>query len=143
MSAFVVDHAHINAILTFAKKHKAHIYFSNDCPANWPLPYVFGAMNLNDPIQLDWLAQMLLNENVRSVNYRYRESDKPSSIAFVPKGSHLKPIDVLSMLGCYDYQTSETDDYNSTLARFIIDSIRQCAITALPGYRDAVYAFAA
>lgn len=57
MSAFIVDNEHINAIVNFAFRKMAQ----------QRAPF-------NDP---ETLGQMLLNENARSVNYRYSEDDVP------------------------------------------------------------------
>lgn len=63
MSAFIVDDAHISAIIRFAAFHQVSFYHPVE----------------KTHVQVDWnnaddMGRLLLAENVRSVNFRYNET---------------------------------------------------------------------
>jgi hypothetical protein len=132
MSAFVVSDKHINSILSYANRdsYSGLIRDQND------ETYSFKCTE-----DLNKLAQVLLDQNIRSVNYRYDEDEKSPEIKFKfepnPFGKPLSPVQILKACSCYDYQACETEDYNETFAYKIIDHIRHMAIRNLPGYEDA------
>jgi len=49
----------------------------------------------------------------------------------------LPALTVLKACDGFDYQASETPDYETSLAAIVIRAIRKWAITRLPGYSDA------
>jgi hypothetical protein len=82
------------------------------------------------------VGQKLVNENYRSVNYRYGESSKPH--AFIrPHIEPLTPVEIIKLCHCYRYQSCETEDWENTEAFAIYDALREAAIAALPGYEEA------
>lgn len=140
MSAFVVSHKHINALLTFASRARygCAVYFNH--------ALVF---DLKDPAACQQAAEILLAENVRSVNHRYPDTvghpenlpgvlaENGQAIVFRPVYPMISPLVALKACSCYDYQACETDDYPTRLAAKIIDTIRHNAISRLPGYDEA------
>lgn len=59
------------------------------------------------------IGQWLLDQNYRSVNYRYREENEVPEFDPVRVGS----VDAGTLLGCiecYEYQACETDDYETS-----------------------------
>jgi hypothetical protein len=100
-------------------------------------------------------ANILYEENVRSVSARYPNDSidnlpgpihKPATIQIagrdiVNDGYRLKPVDILSMCNCLEYQSCETDDWQQTLAYRLLNCIRDAAVRQLPGYDDAPYEF--
>ena len=119
MSAWIVSDAHIDALITYA--HSG------------------GYDRVNRPETETELGQILVNENYRSVNARYRnEYGEPHRYTFKPYiDKPLKPVVVIKLCNCFDYQACETDDYPKTPAAHIVESIRDRAISNLPGYDDA------
>ena len=122
MSAFVVSDKHINTIVTWAARQNVN-YRSGD---EW--------MPIRGHEQQ--VAQMLLNQNVRSVNYRYNEHDDVSAIRYTPvhltSGSgYRNALQVMKAAQCYNYQACETDDYESTGAHAIYHAILYRAISVL------------
>lgn len=89
-------------------------------------------------------AQLLYEENVRSVRYRYEESDTtyPRGMAFDERvmDGDLDPVQILKACQSYHYQSCETDDYRQTEAWKIVDNIINAFIQALPGYKEAQWA---
>lgn len=127
MSAFIVSNRQINAILDYINKDRSghHLYVNGH------------ALNPNNHEHLTMMAQILINENYKSVNYCYSKNDQPHKIVWKPTFTELSPIEVLKLCQCYLYQIGETDNYKSSAAAQIIDQIMTTAITNLPGYNDA------
>ncbi len=141
MSAFVVSHKHINAIVSYGTVpvygDAARIRLNDGT-----------TLYFDDYGDLQHAAEILLAENVRSVQERYPDTvdnlkDMPGVIAEVGEPiifrfvNGKKPVDIIKACDCYDYQACETDDYNTTDAHRIVDNIRERAINNLPGYDEA------
>ena len=127
MSAFVVSDKHINFLLNFANKH----HYDQRVPQE----------NLSFKVtdHLQKMAEILLAENYKSVNYRYNDGAEPHEIEFnfVWDKSLLEPVQILKACDCYDSQSCETDDYCESVAHKIIAMIRKMAVESLPGYDNA------
>ena len=132
MSAWIVPHNHINALLTYASKQKFLNYF-----------YLNGERHLDtqQDADLQKAAEILVAENYRSFNYRYDETTPPPPITFrrypPPPNTYLSPVEILKACDCYDYQACETDGYHQSDAAKIVDQIRHNAIANLPGWEQA------
>lgn len=141
MSAFVVSHAHIDALLSFAnlKKMTDHLgYLVN---------------HGTEKVSLTTLGRILLAENERSVLHRYpdcTEADMPGTIgeeAITYKFRQWQNVfkmnytqlcvTIIKQCDCFDYQACENDDYEDSIAAQIIRHIRGRAVRGLPGYDDA------
>ncbi len=84
------------------------------------------------------LGQVLLSENVRSVNARYSETDDASAYEHLPvRFDAIDPVTVLKSAQCLDYQSCETDDWKTTTAYRVLKAIESGAIAHLRGYNDA------
>ena len=156
MSAYVVDRAHIDALLTAGLYH-APQYPGDGCsPLRW-----FD----RDPAENDgheWYEQhsrmllretadavgrMLWWENLRSVGYRYPDGELPGPVGltaeevhgyrFTPLHGYPEPVAVLSLLAGYEYQACEHPDWRASEARQFCDALRDRTISRLPGYDDA------
>lgn len=141
MSAFVVSHAHINALLTFADRKSGH--FADIHPKGQ-------RFNLHNSSDLQKLAEILYAQNVRSVHCRYPGDEDVSTlpgvigevgkdITFRCSAKTVTPVQALKLLSCYEYQSCETDDYLDSMAHAIIEALRRQAIYALPGYEEAAW----
>lgn len=122
MSAFIVSSNHIHALLTFAKEnnHTFTPHFNN----------------------LNAVGQCLINENYRSVNYRYGERKKPHKYAFKIYPYKMTPIKIIKALQCLDYQCCElkknSPKYN-LIYKQILDLATYKAINRLPEYENAAW----
>jgi hypothetical protein len=114
MSAYVVSKAHIDAMLSSMS------------------PYTRSRNGNN----MNAIGQKLVNQNYRSVNYRYHEHDEPEVYRFKLR-MPLKPVEVIKACDCYAYQSCETPDWEDTEAYKICRQIREDAIHRLPGYEEA------
>lgn len=136
MSAYIVDHDHIDALLSFAIQHGV-TYTANDS---------FVEITKSNATEI---GRILLDENERSVRHRYpgcAPDELPGTIgqnaalykfrrwpAMVP----LPALSILKACDSLDYQSCETDDYRQSLAASITNAIRNYAISRLPGYEDS------
>lgn len=127
MSAFVVSDAHINAIVNFtlicAPAYKLSGYSFQGEYHEWPSP--------------EKLGQILLDENVRSVNARYSNKTEPDTFVFKRTWKAVSAVTMLKALDCLDYQSCESSDWEDTLAYRLIEVMRQWTIGRLPGYEEA------
>lgn len=129
MSAFIVSDDHITVMLQAARgRHPGdgHSYYWND---------EMHPFNGNEQA----IGQKLLDENYRSVNYRYDEQEAPRTYKPMPVLHQYKAVEILKLCNCYDYQACETPDYKTTEAHEIVDTLRGMAIRSLPGYESAAW----
>lgn len=142
MSAFIVSHDHIDALLTFAsQKHQfgAVSYYVKETGA---------CVTITEENATE-IGRILLTENERSVRHRY-PSDKAGELPGTigedaagytfkawPINSPLTAVSILKGCSCFDYQACEHDGYEDSLAFEIVNTIRKRAISRLPGYDNA------
>ena len=131
MSAFVVSTGHINAILNWANQQRDVIRF-----------YIPGTdrryYSSNQADDLTAIGELLLTENVRSVNHRYQEKCGQDAFGFRPNiHQHLKPIEVIKLCNCLRYQSCEHPEWEQSFANKVLDTIISYAIYKLPGYDKA------
>jgi hypothetical protein len=136
LSAYIVDHDHIDALLSYGIQHQVRYVApeSGSCVE----------IDLNNATEI---GRILLDENERSVRHRYPGShvdDLPGTIGQNSACYKFRrwpaPGDAMAMLkACdgYDYQACETDDYEQSLAATIIRAIRGFAIRRLPGFSES------
>lgn len=135
MSAFVVSHDHIDALLTWAVDHKVTYWNKLD-----GVHVEITKWNATE------IGQVLLAENERSVEHRYPSGDLPGTegetfdaytFRRFDEPGILTPVSMFKALACFDYQACETDDYEGSLAWRIINAIRSNVVYALPGWDDS------
>lgn len=148
MSAFICGPDHFIALGVFAASRGTH------GDAKVDPRYIKGCEQLHGyrPAQLACAyADILYAENARSVLRRYPDDDLESAPGPIEKPEHitvkaghfndvrwvLKPVDILKMCACLEYQSCETDDWESTPAFRLVHAIKEAAIRSLPGYEDA------
>lgn len=138
MSAFLVSHTHIAALVKFASENRTYASFLD-------------AGTFDD---MERLAERLAAECVASVSYRYPK-DEPNelpgpidrSIAVWPSFANtiwstvptLTPIAALKALSCYEYQSCEHPTWEQSYAHGWCQKLRQEAIGRLPGYEAAAW----
>ena len=138
MSAFVVSHDHIDALLTFVRYERdlqERLGHYSDLGA---------AADLTD------IGRVLLKECERSVAHRYSDGDLPGKIGEHAEDYYFKTFEpflrmeigkkvawVVKACRCFDYQSCETDDYEESVAHKLIRQIEARALTNMPHYEDA------
>ena len=118
MSCFVVSNNHVNTICSYASHHALDFVqyeFAPHQQGNWQVA----------------LGQCLLDENVRQYNMRYGEEFKPEPYAFVPN-LPCSGAQFLKALLCLDYQCNESEDYQTTLASKLINSLMKACVMRMP-----------
>lgn len=124
MSAFVVNYAHIDAIVNFAS---SHAQYSSSLGSD--LPRVTDGQAL---------GELLIAENIRSVDYRYHERNVAVPYHWLPGCAiGIAATAFLKLLACLQYQSCETPDYEQTRGYRALLALRTIGIQALPGYDDA------
>lgn len=76
------------------------------------------------------VAKILMDENIRSVRYRYGEDEQMSydsdyTFQYDPT-AHKRPVgNIIGALDCLEYQSCETDDYHQSNAWDIMNGLRK------------------
>ena len=125
MSAFIVTDTHISALVRYASRHKVGV--------STPL------MRLNAFGNEQEVAQLLFEENVKSVNYLYRESET-TQIDYDRGAPILTAIQAIKAAQCLRYQSCEHPEFEDSLACKFIEKIIADAIPRLEGYDSAEWA---
>lgn len=143
MSAFVVCDSHISAILQAVfNATKRHTFsgmanpwkYQDDEKAYHYVPFALADYQSQ--------ANVLMLENLRSVNWRYRNSphiEQQSMVGQVQLNLKAEPVSVLQalkLIDCLAYQSNETDDWYSTEAFKLLCKYREILIPCLEGYDD-------
>ena len=68
------------------------------------------------PEEQQRIANVLMRENIRSVNWRYGERTKIRKVIFGENYVHAHPHQLIQWLRCLDYQSCERDDYEKSEA---------------------------
>ena len=127
MSAFVVGNQHITAMLSILEA---------SFPVS-PASYRYNGQAYYYRANKQELGQKLIDQNYRSVNYRYDE-DTPVPEFQLALGGHLwTPVEIIKACHCYNYQSCETSDWEDTEAYAISKMIERQAVRMLPGYNEA------
>jgi hypothetical protein len=140
MSAYIVGHDHIDALLTFASADDERSFG----PVSYWLEPTGNRVEITERNASE-IGRALLAENERSVGHRY-PGDAPGDLpgagedaaayTFRPWAEVPPALAVLKGCDCFDYQACESDDYRSSDAYRIINAIRHRAISLLPGYEN-------
>ena len=124
MSAFIVSDTHINALVRYASRHNVRAFYGN--------PLAMFQVKDNEQAA----AELLLAENVKSVNYRYRDNEV-MSITYDRGAPILTAIQAIKAAQCLRYQSCECDDFEESIAFKLIEAIIADAIPRLDGYEAA------
>lgn len=89
-------------------------------------------------IGLSELGQLLWDENVKSVNYRYNESNQAPRYVHQPVAG-IQPMAVLKKIHCLEYQSCEHPEWEKSHAASILKQLERLVIRQLPGYAEAAW----
>ena len=81
-------------------------------------------------------GKMLLAQNYRSVNERYKNEEQTPEYNF-EYSLEWSPVEIMKSCQCYEYQACETDDHEETLAIKFSRALCHAQIAKLPGYSKA------
>ena len=146
MSAFVCSRAHIKALAIFAAQRVRGSGWRVDprYVKGLPCPEGESLVLLCDDELATLYANVMQSENVRSVNIRYSDDFECEPLRVSDADIcrfNLTPVHILKMCACLDYQSCESDDWESTVAYRLLQRIKDSAIDALPGYGAAPWAY--
>lgn len=146
MSAYVVNREVVTYLIESART-AADMEAYND-QFHW---YHDGQLECLSDDNADHVGQMLWDENVRSVTWRYPDWDGPHLPGCVGEGHpvyrhpvpapmfHWDPVQVLSAIDHYDYQSCESEDWRTTQAFAFANTLKNKIVRLLPGYGQAVW----
>ena len=126
MSNFIVSDRHIDALVGAA------IEMNGGLNLDFKLSIHCEIFHYDNP---DEMGRILLEQNYRSVNYRYKENNKLREYKY-RSCKLFSPLQILAACDCYDYQSDYCNDYHDTEPARIVNAIRRHFITRLPGYSD-------
>lgn len=151
MSAFMVDKAHIDTLITAALDARCGRDFTWYVGEGWSAT----ARQL-DFTNADEIGGMLWAENLASIHGRYPDTLEggpvPGPVDFEPEHTltytwqrvgtpgALPPVVVLKAIQCYEYQSCEHDGWRASAARAFCEALRLAMISRLPGYDAAPWA---
>jgi hypothetical protein len=85
-----------------------------------------------DPCVAQEVADALKRENIKSVNYRYRERTRFKKCDLSGADLGVTPAEVLELIECLDYQSCEHPDYQRGML-MVIKVAAQRAVVAVRG----------
>ncbi len=123
MSAYIVANDHSNALINLA------ISGPRDAAGRWyPVVQEHAAQAT---------GQMLMNENVKSVDYRYKESNAPRVFTWDPDAPRPGVVEGFKAIAGYVYQACEHPDFAGSAAQDFCQQLRARLASVLPGYEEA------
>lgn len=142
MSAFVVNKSHINAMLQAAFRSGRRYGGSG---FKWEHDGELQTLNENNA---DEIGQMLLDENIASVMYRYEDStitDLPGSATadyllpfqWHPMGKTPTAIEAIKLCHCYSYQSCEHPGWKQSNAKAFSDTLIDETVGMVDGWDQA------
>ncbi|MEV3965210.1 hypothetical protein AB0M34_30735 [Nocardia sp. NPDC050193] len=119
MSAFIVGNEHIDVLVNAIAQYRV-------------------APESTGRIGYRALGQLLWDENVRSVDHRYRESTPGGRYVLHTTECDLDPLAVLKAIDCYEYQSCEHPEWEDSDAHTWVRRLREAIYTSAPRYRTPV-----
>jgi hypothetical protein len=145
MSAFVVNKSHINAIIqaAFATRYQPFTWYHKEQDGRLQ-HHQLNSENANAT------GQMLLDECVHSVQYRYEDdtiSNLPGPInaewlipfEWRPCVKQPTPLEAIKLIKCYEYQSCEHPEWETSEAKDFCDYLTSALICQLEGYDGAAW----
>lgn len=153
MSAWIVDKAHIDALLAVAVNGPRGVSFDQWYGFSWaetvePVKWVRSRDAVPDKI-----GMMLWSENFASIHDRYPDTieggEYPGPIGIAhehvltytwPEGTpRLNAVEALKATQCYQYQSCEHDGWETSEAKRFTDALKENLIGHVPGYDEAAW----
>lgn len=159
MSAWLCSHLHIKALAIYATTWTGRVIHQHTQTAEgkwikaqvdeFPLVYLNAeeGQDLADPTTV---ARILMTENIKSVCHRYDEEEahyywQELTVDITPADKthfhtlRLSPIQLIKLIHCCTFQSSEHPDWEASLAKTILMVLEDHLIRELPGYEDAAW----
>ncbi len=147
MSAFVVDAAHIDALLSAAINGPTDRSGSRH---GWHPPYVHELLDASEPLGADNASaagRALMEECIASVSYRYPDSigelpgpiptPLPEQYEWTDLGRVMTAVEACKTIACFEYQSSEHPGWAQSGVRAFCSELRAAMVTRIDGYDAA------
>jgi hypothetical protein len=140
MSAFLVDRAHIAALIETGRqgpKGAGQGWNVHGLRWWWGNPTQTGQL---DHLTEDAVGQMLWEENRQSLAYRYPTYlpyRQPLEYGTHTGGRRLTCVETLKAISCLEYQSCEHPGWEASEAHAFCEAFRHAVISRLPGYDGA------
>jgi len=134
VSAYMVDDAHIDALIDIAKQYEREYRGIGRGQLYWHFGNPGQSRSLRDQAETK-IGRMLLAENARSVGHRYREVQDPAALTYIyrPTKRVYTPSQALMAVRGYEYQACETPDWDCSEAYAFCRSLfRRVVDVAIP-----------
>lgn len=144
MSAFIVNRKHIAYLVHAGLQLPGRS--NQGCRLYW---YHNGPHELypGNYANAEHVGQVMWNENIRSVLYRYPGDTKATAPGPIEETYQFSlndsrpitvdPVQTLKACACYAYQSCEHPEWEQSEAYAILRAIERAAINELPGYEKA------
>lgn len=105
------------------------------------IAYLVQAAKLPDSQAEQQAGQMLWNENVKSVRYRYPTHQIGAEVypATTPRFSRFDPVQVIKACECYAHQSCEPPEWEESDAYAFVEGLIRDVCACLPGYDKAIW----
>lgn len=147
MNARMVTKAHIDALIAAALvgENRGNVMFfvtdTEPLEGNGVLVQQWGANSYSvrtvTSESAASIGQMLLAENMASVNARYAQDDIKPVYEFTRPTRSRETIEILMAIDGYTYQACEHDGWAQSDAAKFCEALRKRLIKKLPGYEEA------
>lgn len=130
MSAYIEEPAHINVVVS---------YFTSRVTGNGLWHEFSDGYNYMTPQNAHEVADLLYNQNVRSVNHRYNEltGNEGYNFEYIEGVRERYSIaEIGKALDGLEYQSCETDDYHQTAAYQVLHEMRKALLSQLYDQAD-------
>lgn len=122
MSCYIVTDNHLSAIIDYARRSQLQIYGGA------------GSGQLYQPGMEQEAVNTLYAANVKSVNYRYKESTPEVGAKYITNAPALDAIGVIKAIDGLAYQCDAWEGYEDSNAQKLLQTIQRYAVTQLSGY---------
>lgn len=147
MSAFVVDAAHIDALLSAAINGPTD---PSQGRHDWHPPYVHELLGVLEPLgpgNANVAGRTLLEECIASVTHRYPDAADqlpgpiptplPEQYEWTDLGRVMTAVEACKAIACLEYQSSEHPGWLSSGSRAFCSELRAALVTRFEGYGSA------
>lgn len=148
MSAFVVDAAHIDVLLSAAINGPSDCF--NEMRDGWRPPYVdelLGVLERLGPRNADAAGAALLGECIASVRHLYPDlrdelpgslpTPDPAQYEWTDFGTPMTAIECCKAIACFEYQSRAHPDWKQSGARGFCAQLRAEMVSCMNGYKEA------
>ena len=148
MSSFIVSDAHVRELACFLAsdtldglRRLCHVFELQDRNGK----ELHAAGFVEQDVVAEAIANILLQENWKAYNIRYREDGEPErlhvSLGDCTYRKVTDPATLAKMVSCFRYQCAEYDGYENSKAYRLTERVLDKIVEGLPGYDSAPWGY--